>query len=1374
LYAADNLGFLYAFNNDTGLPVTPGVVPGQQSIVENDTRGDIFREAKIGVVNRTAYNRLRLAPTDPNHLSFSDLIDPATRLIRPAFTFVRSPLAFEWGETAFWLAYDFPYLVENQSNNNPVPPPVINFSFAVGGQANRSIPVEARQFRDPASAPANGSTLTVGTGDPSLRNAGYAVIAFTLQGGGANALPPGDGNATISVSSQGITTAQVLQNVTLDPAYSRITFNVANPIAVVMSLANPNVVPNDSPVGMGLSPVPSHIENLVNGSPDIQSTAKNELKLLQTAGEIDHGNARTARVFVIDRSMMSLIRPDGSGLDNVRVERGSLAWQGLNQTVYKPLDPALYPGFEDLPSRIPNNSLDYPNIRSERLRVTKDPNGRAENPVFATAGVSLNAPVINDGGTIRPLREGDAPEDRIFVPTVFDFEVSVPRFQPPNNGRTRYTGAVLPSAGVPGDPRQLMTDSNGALLAQGYIGQMQVYVDSAQNGSLERNREAFRSFSVSASVLAQEKLRVVTPTVDPSSNENTVDLGSLPNGAGKVLAGNPYGPSETRFAPTYQPFTVLNEGNVNLLNVRLARTFLQFGNPRLPFAFTSTSNDQQAWLDGSLDLWANFNTAFAPTYSGINRQIMQKSRVSDSVATQLVVNPIRRENGVIGVSQAPLISGLPSSDPLVSVSVPIGFPTGTYSQILRVIENQTLGDGAPESLDYVSGTNGRLTETFSDPSFRLIFKTRESRLTNAPTRYADPQVDGFLPNLATVAYKNVQPSIVRALNGSLLLAWSSNRPQAVPTPPVPAGTLVNEPWRIYFSGLGSSTTFTDTGNATPSSLGYSPIRDLNFWNPAGATWWRPSTSSANGYPTASTDFAALFGLQVAPAAESMKFFHPSFPSTGFGQPLSPSTVSGPFGTSVMAFIGEVQRPDGTTVSALMASLVTVAGDGTVSAGAPVSLTSDLVSRKGKPAVVQTGADSAIVLYPATSGNVTSVMATRLSSSNGTLSFSAPVALPLGSTFEGITGISGTIRPYRGVNGTPQTDLLICGKVRGGSATETFLLRLRPETDLSFFPVLNGALAPSTFSAPFEDRSEEVRLVSTGLYRVQGVLWDYTKQIALNMTLNGPTSSLLRGNRLVDPQTGVISFETTLGGRVYMEPFSGKIRFSNGAPPRNAVISLVYTPNALRVSEGDSNYASPSIAFDRHRTSDISWWDMGAWNDARLRNDRLVLTSVREGGTGNAPRPVIKTMRFGVQLPFDFATNESGYPIAVSVTGNTGPFMVDPANRAIYLTANDEDRVVTVTYTALLAGPGQGTPTSYTLTAKVGLITESRETVVPIEQAVNESGLSTFLDPFDPNSADVRLRRPSLLWMVWTSTRAGSPDLYMQTYAPRLSPVGSGR
>jgi hypothetical protein len=43
--------------------------------------------------------------------------------------------------------------------------------------------------------------------------------------------------------------------------------------------------------------------------------------------------------------------------------------------------------------------------------------------------------------------------------------------------------------------------------------------------------------------------------------------------------------------------------------------------------------------------------------------------------------------------------------------------------------------------------------------------------------------------------------------------------------------------------------------------------------------------------------------------------------------------------------------------------------------------------------------------------------------------------------------------------------------------------------------------------------------------------------------------------------------------------------------------------------------------------------------------------------------------------------------------------------------------------------------------------------------------------FDPTVQDLSYSgRRSLIWMLWSSTRNGSPDIYMQTISPKLRPI----
>jgi hypothetical protein len=120
---------------------------------------------------------------------------------------------------------------------------------------------------------------------------------------------------------------------------------------------------------------------------------------------------------------------------------------------------------------------------------------------------------------------------------------------------------------------------------------------------------------------------------------------------------------------------------------------------------------------------------------------------------------------------------------------------------------------------------------------------------------------------------------------------------------------------------------------------------------------------------------------------------------------------------------------------------------------------------------------------------------------------------------------------------------------------------------------------------------------------------------------------------------------------------------------------------------------------------------------------------------------------------------------------TSFYQVDPANGRVYFTAENENMTVSVTYTGVDEATGNPTgPITYE--APVAMIGERAEVPVPIEQAVNESQLYSFIDPLD--SLSDANRRPGLVWMFYTSTRAGGPDIYFQTIAPRLTPVATNR
>ena len=160
------------------------------------------------------------------------------------------------------------------------------------------------------------------------------------------------------------------------------------------------------------------------------------------------------------------------------------------------------------------------------------------------------------------------------------------------------------------------------------------------------------------------------------------------------------------------------------------------------------------------------------------------------------------------------------------------------------------------------------------------------------------------------------------------------------------------------------------------------------------------------------------------------------------------------------------------------------------------------------------------------------------------------------------------------------------------------------------------------------------------------------------------------------------------------------------------------------------------------------------------------------GPGQTKRPYMKTQRLQVRLNHPVALNNSGGVVSLSVAGMSGQFyQVDPGNARVYFQVADEGRPVTINYQWRDANGNLQNDTAQGL---VMWQTESAEKPVPIEQAIDEGTVFAVADPFqgtnfDPNSNQYN-PRTGLVWVFFTSTRAGTRDVYYLTLAPRLSPV----
>jgi len=234
--------------------------------------------------------------------------------------------------------------------------------------------------------------------------------------------------------------------------------------------------------------------------------------------------------------------------------------------------------------------------------------------------------------------------------------------------------------------------------------------------------------------------------------------------------------------------------------------------------------------------------------------------------------------------------------------------------------------------------------------------------------------------------------------------------------------------------------------------------------------------------------------------------------------------------------------------------------------------------------------------------------------------------------------------------------------------------------------------------------------------------------------------------------------------------NGSVRFQGAIVPKNLQIAARYTPRFVKVSAGSgANYRGVSVVFDDRLTDDFLYWN-GSANplptNAIVTNDRYVFTYTRTSADGSlAARPFIRSFRYGIQLPTGVQTRtDNGAITSITVTGG-GTFQVDPVAGKVYFPASAAGANVTVRYNAVdETGRSLGV---FTVASEVGLIAESQEQFVPMDQVANESAPFVALDSQNtPFALAATNRRPRMLWMFWQSTRGGVPDVYMQTIAPK--------
>ncbi len=1401
MYGADSAGFLYAFSQDPDYPedsqqITTGTSPVIEIPVPTDPNNsgprEIATNARIALVlpgvwedlnGKRASNAAGLSRADIDAALNAGTIDSEK------FYSNVTRKNFEYGEALYFLVYN---LDEASLYSSRLSYGIEAYVSSVGGAVTQRVTVQPSKLSDKSGKGAN-----------------YVLLKVLLQGAGNNAVAPGRLDVRIGVTAN--RTSGQVSNITVPNKNWRVFTNasdVNSRIVGTFELSNPLALASDSALTgtVGWTVNAASNEAILNGNTvytDASHTATSEKfvkrgygnDLNDKNGLIDHGQSALTEAIVGDRSLMRLVYGPGKGLQNVRVQTSDLYWFGGTGSVYKPLvdvDLQLFRNFEQYPGPVKDNpSLDYPDLRRETISVTKEIYNEVENPLFSPVGLQPPTYTTTDWELyLRTPANYNAGLNRQITQNQFLFSMDVPKYQPP--------------------------------CRTGYAGDQFVYVDTNQPGrQLSGNVaiEAFRYITHTASIALDERLEMGTPTVD---------LGSLPIGSGFAPTSpwnnSSFSPNAAQFStrtnPFYQRFSVLNQGNVNLLNLRTAK-YVQDPNGSTFYNFLPSNNLQSgSALDNFLHLHTDLDPRYAPRANAVN--VLQKARPGDASPTRFRTNPVRRANAFLGIADGRLFAETQYasandfnesiSDPKVAVSVPLGTPSGVYQQNVYVFEDRQRPSASDPRLkpDSLVG-NSYVYEPYSDPAMILKFTVSEARLTNSYLLKTSPMADFDLSRDSTGAlrpflWSNSDPSGVRDSNGNLVVAWTSNRlaagggndqPAWNPRDRTQADMARVDQSRIYIGSV--------RGSTPNNGVGSSFLRDLNAFQPANNSRW--FQQSAGPYPGG--DPTVYFGTGTD--SNSARFGLTALPSGGAFNPLDPITDAGRNGRNemTMAFVGEARRQtaqkDSEIISKLFATTLTVAQNGSVTVGAPVALDSgpeglDPHVKIGRPAVVQSSSNSTVFFTTSSAG--TSQL--NWANFNGTqwvpLTTRSRLvdSLNLSRGFESVGNPSATMR--RAAGGNVNIDMSFTARLRGRPNTEVFLGTLNADRT-SGYPVRQGGSVVVAWGTRIDRLKYDA---TTSAYWADGVDWlaggqdiaDISATESQTNPLTVPAvdvkriipgngqanyeSILVPGTRKFDTATRVMTQATIFGGKVQLDFETGSVRFIGSIIPNNVQLVVRNTPRWLRVSGGlGVNYRSVSHVYDERFTADSSlWFTSGgsainpANNTARVDRYVFAFTNAPTNGQDNS-RPTMATYRFGITLPLPIATNGNGAPTNFTINGLAGGsyYQLDPGARRVYCTSDSEARTVSITYDGVDESGKLVQGIRYT--ANVTLVPEMTENAMPIGKPSNETSVSLALDPLNGPFNRADFHRPGLIWMFWASTRYGVPDVFFQTLAPRLTSKPGG-
>jgi hypothetical protein len=1141
------------------------------------------------------------------------------------------------------------------------------------------------QLKGPSNTPRGTASVQWYDEPDTEHKDSFALYAYVIQGTRQSPFTPGEEysfEATVRPPNMGAVGPFVAVPTPLW---------IANPIAVSVVPVDPGVEPpfNDC---IGWTTQGTDEEAKINGSGLKADT------VVARQGTISHGQRGGTEIMIADRSL--LVFSTGRPLRFVVASRHDLLFTGGAAAMYKPLP------WEIPPVGFPNPSPDYPDIDRRQLGVWADPHGSRTD--LLTNAIQLTAPLVK-------IEEGQPPdpETRRLAGTLVGLETQVPLYQPAN-------------------------------VADGYVGKIWVFVDVDNTRQLSgvttsygtdiptSGAEPYRSFRTQLAIPPDEKIVVVEPTVD---------LGELAHGMGMT----PYPPRDDRneflhsswlagaldtYDAFFKPFTVQSYSNVNLLNLRVASivhpvTGSGSDESLLPVGFVADGVSPLAWLGADQALVSNLDPRFS------SQVTLHKPRPGDRSPTSL-----RLPDSPYGTTNPAAVA------PMVGVAVPLGHPVGSYSQYIRVFEDEYLG--ANMALDFDPVTN-RAYETITEPTMKLKFIVKEERITSNREPGTLPQYDYPPAQPSSFRYPNIGPAAYRdSSTGNLLLAFASQRPTAGNT--IGSGGGLGN-WTIYSGILRSSSPQLD--QTVPP-----PLLDLFGWVPgASDKWW---SVGSGPYPTESP--AALFDLPAGEVhAGSIQYFQPSFP-------VNASDMTTPYlfwqGSVGRRFQGEELTEYGIFYAPVNRSNGQLGAPIKMETGEPGAMQSaDSRMPRYRPVAMSLGSGARLFWYGGTTGRYGLFMNETLDVASGTAwfparSISTPAALVSAKD------------PYPVPKANGEVDLVYAGVTKDRNTNEIFLTTFRPRRPGAGIDWDRPAAQPRVTDEP------AVADAGGKLWRTRGIDWltfgTYGNESIIDVKVNN--MSVLGDRERSD--TGVMRYESRLGGYVVVDPEAGTVSFPNMAPGPSDVVTVSYTPRTIRLTSlGNVGGHTEPVAFidtrpiGDKRLSFRQNGDLAASNDF-IPVDRFWVLYKRGGTAAGQPSTLYtRTYRPGVPLPTPMAVFGSGKPVIVTVQGDTGFYTVDPVQGKVYFTQSDIGKEVQITYR--VSGGG----VSYnTIRAFVGWVSESSEAAVPIERAVAEGQVCAFADPV----VEVDPGRPEFVWLFWSSTRDGASDIYYQSISPRFGAAPAGQ